>query len=109
MLQERVSLTVGSSQGKEAVSGQGCIGVEKKLTPQTPLCIGGGQIIPRARRKRKENWRYKKGAYLGHLSEDRFKSSVKMKEKMLRLMTTEGGSGEHRWHESLVGFILHLF
>lgn len=79
MLQERVSLTVGSSQGKEAVSGQGCIGVEKKVTP---LCTGGGQIIPRARRKRKESWRYKKGAYLGHLSEDRFKSSVKMKEKM---------------------------
>lgn len=64
------------------MSGQGCIGVEAKVTPQTSLCIGRGQIIPRARRKRKESWRYKEGAYMGHPSADRFKSSVKIKEKI---------------------------
>lgn len=45
------------------------------------LCIEGGQVIPKAWRKRKKSWRYKKGTYLRHCSEDSFKSSVKMEEK----------------------------
>lgn len=73
--------TVYSSQGKKAVSGQGCVGVETKVTPQIPLFIGG-QIIPRTRRKKKERRTYKKGANLGYLSADRIKSSVKMKKEI---------------------------